>query len=522
MSNEMKVHQFQFDQMRSTLELKQSARNKIDTHLGFLCIILFTLFVLQLSIKQDTTLFYDEAVNITVGTEILAGDISKYSTYWTFGSNLFPVIIATTHFIGGLVAVNLLLVLLNFLTAFFIYLVTRDLFSPEAGLWALILFGFSAGSLNLSQLAVYDVLALPLLAMALYFIVKSSGDQVGGLYYYPILIGLFASFAVLSKYIVLLFIPALLIIGVAIYFYRSRNTLFPFSYAGGVFLIITGNYAYRFWVPLMNVLQNQASILQIEASRSAILQSVVWENGIVIVLALLGIVLLASKLIKEASLKDRIMVISFAGGIIVAVFLILIYHLASQNIQSLWKHMIFAYIFLAPLAGYFLSRLSFKFFHRPKNIPYWLKVLSVVGFTALISLYAEYSLALNWGFQQSWPDAGLVVDYLETYPMTADTYILAEQSSVYEYYSNKGGNIQPNWDSTFAFEYAGLSDVEAMVQAVNDKYFDLVILDDYYTIEKNVHIRNALAKTGYVKAYSVPSQVLSSGQSITIDVYSIP
>lgn len=122
MSNDMLKYRLQFDQMRAQLHLKQSARKKIDTHLGFLCIILFTLFVLRLSIKQDTTLFYDEAVNLTIGSELLAGDFSKYSTHWTFGSNLFPIIVAATHFLGGLAVVDLLLVLLDVLTGFFIYL----------------------------------------------------------------------------------------------------------------------------------------------------------------------------------------------------------------------------------------------------------------------------------------------------------------------------------------------------------------------------------------------------------------
>lgn len=512
----------QFEQMHAQLSRKESARWSIDTHLSFLSIILVAFFALRMSVIHDTTLFYDEAVNLTVGTEILAGDFAKHSTNWIFGSNIFPVTIALVEKLGGAFGREVTLILLSMVSLCAVYLLTRDLFGKTAALWALVLFGLTAASLNLSHLAVYDALALPLVALALFAVVNSSNHTGRPQYIWLASASVLLGISVLVKYVVLLFLPAFAVVGIAVYMQRGRPLLRPFMFAVFIATAIIGLYTIANFNALINVLQNQSSILNISATRREILYTLAHEGSVITVLAVMGGGWVLYRIQKQLSGVKASLLLVFIPLAVLIIFLAPIYHLVSQNIQSLWKHMLYTQLFLAPLAGYFLMKLNTEFISRPQASSVKTKLAATVLLTLLINLFANYSLGRNWGFQRSWPNASAVLDYLDEYPLTIDTRILAEQSSVYEYYFDFGANDFGVWNSTFAFDYANLTDVEAMTKAIEDQYFDLIILDDYYTADKNAQIRQALDATGYTLAYATPPQLLSTGQTITIAIYILP
>lgn len=63
----------------------------INREWPLLALLVVAAFLVRFSVEPVNTIFYDEAVNVTLGQEALAGDFSQNATTWTFGSYLYPM-----------------------------------------------------------------------------------------------------------------------------------------------------------------------------------------------------------------------------------------------------------------------------------------------------------------------------------------------------------------------------------------------------------------------------------------------
>ena len=109
------------------------------------------------------------------------------------------------------------------------------------------------------------------------------------------------------------------------------------------------------------------------------------------------------------------------------------------------------------------------------------------------------------------------VRFLRQPAIASDARILAEGSQIYQYYLRNNGTNQ-HWLSTWSFGYGDLSGMTALQAAIHDRYFGVVVLDDYYTPGVRAQLEPALARAGYYLAWS-NSQVLSTGETIFTTVY---
>jgi hypothetical protein len=174
------------------------------------------------------------------------------------------------------------------------------------------------------------------------------------------------------------------------------------------------------------------------------------------------------------------------------------------------------------LAGFALTQIIHKSRQRDQNKTAFYRLAAALTIFIMLAWFVEYGLGRNWGFQHSWPNVRNVVNYLGSQEITLDTRILAEQSAVYEYYFDFGSNDRNVWSNTFYMEYRGFTGEEAMLAGIRDQYFDYVILDDYYTPEKNRQLEAALRAAGYTISYREPEpQELSTAQIISARVYSL-
>src|SRR5690242_11036515 len=81
---------------------------RIHVRSGLFFLLLGIIFFLRIAETSYNTIFYDEAVNTTIGREILQRDFSQNATSWTFGSYLYPALAAITDHFGGLTGLRLL------------------------------------------------------------------------------------------------------------------------------------------------------------------------------------------------------------------------------------------------------------------------------------------------------------------------------------------------------------------------------------------------------------------------------
>ncbi|MGQ9886923.1 MAG: hypothetical protein ACUVSX_00395, partial [Aggregatilineales bacterium] len=196
-----------------------------------------------------------------------------------------------------------------------------------------------------------------------------------------------------------------------------------------------------------------------------------------------------------------------------------LYQVVSGNIQSLWKHLVFTTLFLAPTAGLGIEQLVRQARQAGRfalALRLGIAVLLIVG----IGSFVKAGMDRNWGLQHSWPNVTGAIEHLRGLDWNLDMRVLAEQAAVYEYYFDLGPNDRDVWSNTFYMEYREHRGLQAMFASIADRYFTHVILDDYYTPEKNQVLEAALLAHGYTEVYRDPQpQELSTGQVIEIRIY---
>ena len=491
---------------------------------GIFLVLLIAIFSVRFVGSSINTIFYDEAVNITLGWEAVSGDFTQDATSWIFGSYLYPMIAGTIHHFAGDFGIRLLTVALNTIAVVLIFFLTLNLFDHRSALLAMLLFGLSGANISLGQLAVYDSLGLPLMATAFYCVIQGGLVEPKKTNRYLSIAGIALGFSILAKYVGLLFLPALFWIAIVHFLWRGRSLKPVLLIFFPVTILILGSYFLWNQEDLVSLWVQRNMLLFYPEEKWTILRSYMAHAGVPLFFAFLGVLLLPTFQNLDLPVVSR----KFKGFFLIFLglsALVAVYQIFTENIQSLWKHAAYSSIFFAPFAGFGVSRLMAKgrhiFGQGNGDIPYRLlySFLSIV----CVVWYINYGLAQNWGLLHSWPNLSGANTYLQSQSLSLESRILAEESAVYEYYNDFGAYDRDVWSNTFYMEYREFKGVDAMIAGIRDHYFDIVILDDYYTPETNQHIREALAEYNYKRVYRDPApQYLSTGQIITVSVYKSP
>lgn len=508
-----------FKAMKTRLARKESARWAVDSNVGFLFTIVVVVMLLRFSIEIHTTISYDEATYANVGAEALAGDFSqRHSAVALDGSLIFPIFAAISSDFDTDSGLHMLSKILNIVTIFMVLYTTLRLFDLRAAIIAVTFFGLSSMSFKLSNLAVADSLALPLLAIALYIGIVSAWYETHEAQRVRLLFsGALAGAAVLTKFLAVFFIPAWFLSLVAVYTYRKQDGFLEFN-ALLSFSVIVGGYMLFNPATVNALLENGFLLNVIPTDVPSIMMQIIRDGGVLIILGILGGVVLTFKGLRTGNWQQRIVYMFIAPLLLVAIHALLLYQIVTLNAHALWIYLIYAGIFLAPLAGYAADKIVLRLMHtRHQN-----RSLALVGMFAtiiLVSIFVEYTLDSYWGFYHSWPNVADTVEFLQDYGITDETRILAENAEVYEYYLDMGAADRDVWSNTFNMSFAGVEGLEAMQIAIALGFFDLVILDDFATPEKNADIRTTLQTYNYTLAYSQKAQSLSTGQQAAVEVY---
>lgn len=504
-----------------TQERGRKLQVSVDAALFF--VLLAIIFAIRVTNIRYNTLFVDEAIYVTIGKDALSGMLDRSVNTWVYGSYLYPVLAAVADAVGGDIALRGLSALLSTSAAVFVFLTARRLFDQQTALWAMLIFGLADVSLELGQYAVYDTLAVCLLTASLYYLIRAASFPRTNETVNLLAAGFCFTLATFSKYLSVLYLPAMLCLGLILYLLRRRPTSPLFSKFLGAAILPFGLYAFIYYQDLIILLSGNFGV-QLD-DPWAIIQ-IIWPKlDLVIFLALAGcswlLLSVLQRVIAGLPQRTQLWLMGLIPLLCLSIFAAPVYHLISTNLHAAWKHTIFSLIFLSPLAGYGCAA-PINYIRRQQGHRY--VVFSIVGLIiTLVGLigFINQTIDQNRQFQHQWPNVSRVVDYLRQQELTPGQPVLAEGAQIYEYYFDFGPQYDAMWQDTWYFNYGSRQGVEAMTAAIRDRRFDFVVLDGYYTPEIRQDLTTALGLAGYTVGYK-EVQILSSNESVLIQVYTSP
>lgn len=447
--------------------------------LGWLLVIISFCGIISRNLQYNTA-FVDEAIYATIGEEYLRGSTWEAALSWMGGSYVYPIISAFLNRRWGLEGIRffsmLCLVGTGILVGRLSWQVSKD---RLISFISLSLFLFSSVTLNLAMLGTYDTPSLFLLAVAINLAWSAKYQPRSRIQTLLIFLSALAfGVAVLIKYVAVLWIPVF-----GLLFLISKPHLILKGILWGI--IVTSIIAPYVWYNQHDLSIYAAGSYSIEpAPRLTISQEVIST------LYLYGIgTLLIIFAVKNISWNQRfILFLLLLGG-----FVPLFYHIGTGNIRSLWKHLVYASVFLAPLAGIGFAqsgRWLFSTAHRATWVSNITQLaIAVIIICSISSLWIN--LSRHWRFQRSWPSMSQTIAYLDQHMQTNDR-VFAEASAVLKFHLFRGFQDPQAWASTWYLEHNGLSGTDAMKAAIQDRKFRYVILNGYFTPWVNSQIQTEL------------------------------
>ena len=475
-------------------------------------LVLAAALLIRLLNLHYNTAFVDEAIYIVNGQQALRGTSGFVALNYMFGSYLYPVVAALFGYVTGaeLWGARLLSALASTGAILAVYLATRPLLQHGAALLAAVVFGFAGASVFVGRLATYDVLGIALLAASLALLVhgfkSQDAERRANLFFYA---SVSIALSFLSKYIVAVFAPLFLLLGLGLLVQRRCGLLMqllkffvlPAAAILAAYGVLFADKLALLFVGVSTYASQASTLAEIRAGLQEVL---LLPAGV----AAVGAVLL----LRSRGAEHR----AVAGLCLLGGALLPAYHLYSQNIRSMDKHLVYALLFLAPLAGWALHRF---FWPLQRRLPPRWRVafstgLAIACMAGSLQLFANQTDAM----EQNWPHAQETVDFLATLPLDEESFILAEGAPTYNLYLNWSDNVQfiDTWSTFFTYkEQAGEA---AMEQAIREQFFDYLVFDSYYTRDLTYQLETAAQAAGYRVAHS-DSETIAGGATFVIRVY---
>lgn len=458
--------------------------NKIP--IGILGLILLLAFSIRVYNLNYNSPFLDEAQYIVLGQKVLAGHWQEANPFsWVGGMPLFYPTLSAVFGVFGIIGARFLNVLLGTLSVYLIYEFTKSLlFSNNerenkiAGFVAAGFLGVLAIPLYLSKLAIYDMLSFTLFLAGLVFFVKGFTIKKPDLWQRENRLALAAgAFALsfLAKYIVLILLPFIALFGL-LYMRKvgKEEFMIYLKYFIAPLVVIVGGYSIWQFNALLHFQTEQVSASENQAF--TIIKNFFTYTLLVLIPALLGAILLFIQ--KQRILPITLMVFALITPIV---------HVTTNNINASVQHTFLTIIFLIPLAAYTFLLVIRK----------WRFVGSILltGILFGILLYSYPQLRI---LESEWPNTNAVMDYLKKNTTNHEKVLSSQDDVTVLGLSNLK---EENITGIYTFEYKGKTGADAYTLALNEDYFDFVLLNDHDHQEVEKAAREALT-SHYKQTYN--------------------
>ena len=469
---------------------------------------LILILAMQATISLATlhnTAFQDEALYLYAGRQLFrywtGGPVplDHYAFYFSGYPGVYPVIGGVLDMIGGLeLARGFSLFCMMGVNAI-IYYSTRKFFQRPAAIFASATYASLGTVLFVGRLATFDALCLFLIALATAVAYRVSTSRHPWL---ALTIGPLLVLSVLAKYAAILF--ALPVLGILVFcsiaflgwwrmLLRLAMAVVTLALSLGAAYEIIDKAAFH---AIAGSTTDRVSLIQ--KSPLELFMHVLYMGGIVYAAALVGLVLVFFRYPRFR----LIALLLFASS-----WLVPAYHIYKQEAVSLDKHLAFGLFFAAPLAGFALAWLS-GYVQRAfsdGNGRYWLAGLSVV--LLVFTLGAQQSQTIYAG----WADTSALSYELHTQMRDGSGRFLVEDIEVARYDARDITELW-QWNGVLYFYYVNaahqqLLGDEAVRQALNDRYFDIVELSfNYQPAEAHFIAQQMAASRNYDLIARIPFQ----------------
>jgi len=443
-----------------------------NTHasiLLFLCIPVLLLFRLQLDISPG---HMDEYDYLFVGKTLLSGENWPTHTY-IFGWDISWLLLAWgDNVFGGVPGARVVAATFGMISIAsmyaFVYLLWRN---HTIAMLASLLLGFEAAHLFTSALATYDILSFTAFSCGLPFMLLACQSQNRQLLWTALSCTAF-SIAVLSKYTSVIYLP---FIAVLVFCYTPRYAII------GMILITTTLIAYA----ALNF-EQLTTLYEIQIQRThgtnATMSDIISRTArqLWLTLLLAGFAIVYCVIKRH---KDQLVILT----LVVFSLPLLLYHLSSQNVISLQKHLVFTSLFLLPIIAWWLH----EFYTQGRQRHFQGAIIMV-----FIGSFAYVNFDILRTMQQSYPDVRSISSLSEQILPTEK--ILSEDPYLFRYllfesvpqdHINETTWLDNNKDGKYEQR-----DVQ---QAIWDKKFDYVFLNDQQHQKLNLTLRKMLVLRNY-------------------------
>jgi Dolichyl-phosphate-mannose-protein mannosyltransferase len=478
-----------------------------------LLVVLATQAGLSLRLVWSATAFQDEALYLRAGHLEWAhwlhhAPLPGFPAYFSGAPVLYPPLAAAADSLGGLAAARLLSLCLMLGVTGLLWASTARLYGRRAALLASGLFATLAGTQFLGAFATFDAMALLLLALATWLVVRAATEPMGR----PqasvrrrsraallVAAGLTLAAANAVTYATVLFTPMVLAVA-ALTASRERPGrawVIALVTAGGSWLtgagvaVAAGGRAYWRGVTASTLARPPA-----DAAVTTVLRSAYVWTGLILVLAVLGA---AMALASRVESRGKPLPAVLAAAVLLAPAGQAVLH----TTVSLHKHVVPGAWFAAIAAGYAMARLS-----RVDPGHGWAAVMALP--IAAATLFG--SLGQAAALFRAWPDSAADTAVLRPAIRAHPGQYLAEDYDVEAYYL-RDQVPWPRWSDTWYFRYGqAAAGAPSYAAAISQHYFSLVILDFGDTVAADVLITADMRRAGgyYVLARTGPFTVWAS------------
>lgn len=475
--------------------------------------VLLGILVLQamLSLQLQNTAFADEALYLYAGhlqlDQLLDGRPLRpeFTTYFSGSPVLYPIVAAAVDSTFGLAGARALSLVFMLGTTVLLYSLSRLLFNELAGLCAAALFSTTQSTLFLGHFATYDAMAIFLLALAAWIVIRGARSS-------SILVCIVAALVIAVgaavKYATLMFVPTVVMLAALTAFvhHRWRGSVlrvimlctFTFAILAGALVLAGDDY-----IEGLRVTTTARDHGNADPS-DLLLNSMKWGGGL-FALSLIGTVAYVLRERMGGAPRDvrredraRPWRLALASLLCGTALLAPAYQIHLHTSVSLHKHIGYGLLFAAPIAGVGLARIMGAHFRYPQ--------LTIVTWVTLLTLGISQSRYLYHG----WADSTQIVSMLRSELKPQGRY-LVENDTVPKYYL-RAETTPEQWISTYTIDYTDprgerLSGERGYLTALSDGHFDVIVLEGTVTKELDrLLVRQLRANDKYRMLGKVPFQ----------------
>jgi 4-amino-4-deoxy-L-arabinose transferase-like glycosyltransferase len=405
-----------------------------------LLVILALQTILSFRLIGANTAFQDEALYLWAGhlewARVLHGTpIPQFPSYFSGAPVIYPPIAALADSVGGLAAARGLSLVFMLAATTLLWDTTDRLFGRRAAFFAAALFAVLGPTLHLGAFATYDAMALFLLALATWLVVRAGErqDATG----WMIGAGAALALANATAYSSALFDPVVLLIALVTAIPRpggkqaAARAVTVLAIAAVILtpgLLLGGS---RYWHGIMVTTLQRAS--GNDSPLTVISHFWSW-TGIIVVAALCGAVI--AWISRPERSRAWLLTLLAVAALLVPAEQASLFTTASLN-----KHGAMGAWFAAIAAGYAVDRLIAT---SPAGT-----MRVVTGGACVVALCAPVTLGASQSrmFATSWPDSSAFVAILRPLADNSTGRMLVEDPSIAEYYLASGSQWQ-RWSST--------------------------------------------------------------------------